>query len=297
MTIITASTPQECILKNYYGLEYAEFSCVHPWIKPFYTRYEAEWDTNIHKFMTENNWIPVVAVTLYALFIFLGRKAMEDKQPWKSRPYLAMWNLGLSVFSFCGVLRCFPNLLDNLLTMSLRDNFCLNPQITYGSGSTGLWVIAFILSKFPELFDTLFIVINKKPLILLHWYHHITVLLFCWHSYVTFSPMGIFFACMNYTVHGFMYGYYFLMAIKMKPKWMNPMFITTIQIVQMIGGVSLTLTGFYYYMIEKEGECYVNKENNVAAFLMYGSYLFLFCQFFFSRYFKASVKAIEKKKA
>jgi elongation of very long chain fatty acids protein 6 len=35
--------------------------------------------------------------------------------------------------------------------------------------------------------DTLFIVLRKKPLIFLHWYHHITVLLFCWHAFATQS--------------------------------------------------------------------------------------------------------------
>ena len=88
------------------------------------------------------------------------------------------------------------------------------------------------LLDISELFDTFFIVIHKKPLIFLHWYHHITVLLYCWHSYVTKSPPGIFFVVMNYSVHASMYFYYFLMATKMRPKWLNPMIITTFQISQ-----------------------------------------------------------------
>jgi hypothetical protein len=38
-------------------------------------------------------------------------------------------------------------------------------------------------------------VIHKKPLIFLHWYHRITVLLYCWHSYVTKSSRGIILLC------------------------------------------------------------------------------------------------------
>jgi hypothetical protein len=43
----------------------------------------------------------------------------------------------------------------------------------------------FILSKFPELVDKFFIVARRRPLLFLHWYHHVAVLLYCWHSYAT----------------------------------------------------------------------------------------------------------------
>ena len=142
-----------------------------------------------------------------------------------------------------------------------------------------------------ELIDTFFIVIHKKPLIFLHWYHHITVLLYCWHSYATKSPPGIFFVTMNYSVHASMYGYYFLTAMRLKPKWFNPMIITGFQISQMIVGVAVTCAAFYFYQTEKnktdsngEPSCQLRAENNTAAFVMYGSYLFLFLQFFIGRY-------------
>jgi hypothetical protein len=37
-------------------------------------------------------------------------------------------------------------------------------------GTTGLWVFVFTASKVPELLDTMFLVLRKKPVILLHWY-------------------------------------------------------------------------------------------------------------------------------
>lgn len=54
---------------------------------------------------------------------------------------------------------------------------CLEPSLTR----------AHVSLQVPELVDTLFIVLRKKPLIFLHWYHHITVLLFCWHAFATLS--------------------------------------------------------------------------------------------------------------
>ncbi len=203
-----------------------------------------------------------------------------------------MWNLSLSIFSWFGLIRTLPQLIHNLSTYSIEQVFCKDPESAFGSGSTGLWVQLFILSKFPELFDTFFIIIHKKELIFLHWYHHVTVLLYCWHSYVSSSPTGLFFVVMNYTVHAIMYGYYFLMAIKKKPKWLKGIYITTAQISQMIGGIIVTLLSFYYYL--KHGgnreSCYIQKQNNIAAFLMYGSYLLLFCNFFYAKYLNDNKK-------
>jgi hypothetical protein len=153
--------------------------------------------------------------------------------------------------------------------------------------------LSVLISFHSELIDTFFIVIHKKPLIFLHWYHHITVLLYCWHSYVTTSPTGIIFTAMNYTVHATMYGYYFLMALRMKPKWFNPMVITAMQISQMVVGVATTIVSYYYFLTD--AECALDRGNNIAAFLMYGSYLFLFCQFFFSRYFSLKSSPVKKK--
>jgi hypothetical protein len=127
----------------------------------------------------------------------------------------------------------------------------------------------------------------------LHWYHHITVLLYCWHSYVTESPPGLFFVVMNYSVHAAMYFYYFLMAVRVRPAWFKPVFITAFQISQMVVGVAVTLTAFYYY--KTDAECTVTAENNTAAFVMYGSYLFLFMQFFIGRYVQPKVRVHKKK--
>ncbi len=45
-----------------------------------------------------------------------------------------------------------------------------------------------------------------------------TVLLYTWFSYSARNP-GIYFVAMNYSVHAVMYSYYFLMEIKLWPRW------------------------------------------------------------------------------
>jgi elongation of very long chain fatty acids protein 6 len=90
-----------------------------------------------------------------------------------------------------------------------------------------------------------------------------------------------------------MYGYYFLMAMKLRPKWFNPIIITGFQISQMVVGVIVTLLGFYFYNTDES--CKIEKENNTAGFVMYGSYLFLFMQFFVGRYYKPKVTITKHK--
>ncbi|KAL7460718.1 hypothetical protein ACHAXS_001161 [Conticribra weissflogii] len=297
MSIVLRGIPQECIGINGLGVQYAEFSCLHPLLGKTYLPFERFYDpVTTLTWMQDRPTIPIVACLLYVLLIVAGRAHMKNNPAWSWRKILAFWNFGLSLFSWIGAFRTAPQLYYNLTNYSLRDNLCDDPAALYGSGSTGLWVQLFILSKFPELLDTFFIVIHKKPLIFLHWYHHITVLLYCWHSYVTTSPSGLFFVVMNYSVHAVMYGYYFLMAMKWRPKWFDPIFVTVMQLSQMFIGIAVTIFAFYYYNHPVEGkECHIRKENNVAAFIMYGSYFYLFAQFFVGRYFRVKVKGDKKK--
>jgi elongation of very long chain fatty acids protein 6 len=242
-------------------------------------------------FARENYWLPVVACVLYLAWCYFSTIYMKDRERFDLRYPLAYWNLFLAVFSAYGMIRTVPHMIYDLQHATFEETVCLHPSAHpqhWGTGATGLAVQLFIFSKFPELIDTVFITLRKRPLLFLHWYHHFTVLLFCWISYATESGAGLYFVSMNYSVHAIMYFYYYLMAIKVVPKWFPAWIITFLQISQMVVGMIVVGAGVHFKINGGEkfapGECANDTYNMIAGVVMYGSYFILFVEFAFGRY-------------
>eukprot|EP01038_Epipyxis_sp_PR26KG_P012972 gene12972-17395_t len=277
-----------------------------PVIEPLYLQTEIEYDSEpVFEYMKSLNYtVPVISVIAYLLFCYYGKKIMQKYQPFGLNNSLALWNLFLSVFSTYGAIRTVPHMLHRMYTLPFEDTVCEKAHVAFGEGACGLAVQLFILSKIPELIDTVFIVLRKKPLIFLHWYHHVTVLLYCWNSYVTESSAGLYFVSMNYTVHSVMYFYYFLQAIKAMPKWFPSWIITIMQISQMFIGTFIVGASMYYHFYGgnkyEPGACNNRVSNLVAGGVIYASYLYLFCEFAVKRFIfgvGTETKKSSKKKA
>ena len=131
--------------------------------------------------------------------------------------------------------------------------------------------------------DTVFIVLRKQRLIFLHWYHHITVLMYSWYSYKDRVAGGGWSMTMNYTVHALMYSYYTAKAAGLRLPKPCAMIITTLQILQMAMG--LTILAFVYQW-HHDVQCPSSMNNIVSGSLMYLSYLVLFALFFYQSYLK-----------
>jgi hypothetical protein len=257
--------------------------------KYLYSSYEINYDTSYGIKFTKNHMsLPIIIVVIYIISIFIGIRYMENRKRMDLRNKLAIWNACLSFFSLLGSLRTVPDLIYQMANKSLIETITMPSYKSWGNGATGLWVQLFIFSKIPELFDTYFIIARKRNLIFLHWYHHVTVLLYCWHSYATEAPQTLYFVAMNYAVHSIMYGYYCLMALKMKPKWLPAEIITIAQILQMLVGVIIQVVSGYVFLTEKSYA--MNGSNIFWGGVMYGSYFLLFSKFALNRYFNNTNK-------
>jgi len=264
-----------------------------PWLAPFYTSYEKNFDAApSFLFLYNHMWIPLVATGAYLAFCHYGPRMMHPRKAFHLQTGLCIWNLFLSLVSMAGAIRVGTHLLYLLSPwggFSFRDTICAPPEATYADNATGLWCLVFTVSKLLELVDTVFVVLRKKKLIFLHWYHHATVLLCSWFGHVTFTP-ALYFMAINYSIHGVMYMYFFLMALHRVPHWFNPMWLTVAQIGQMFVGIFVVAASCYYKYWAQGGEqgggkgCAIDGRMIVTICLMYATYLGLFMNFFARRY-------------
>lgn len=216
---------------------------------------------------------------LYVIFVFGGKYYMEKRPRFDLRPALALWSAILGIFSIFGAIRTIPELSYVIYNYGFEFSVC-NPS--YFDGPTGFWAFMFTISKVYELGDTLFIVLRKQQLIFLHWYHHISTLIYVWYSYTDHLGPGRWFMVMNYTVHAFMYSYYALRALRFRIPRPISMSITSLQIVQMVFG---TFVNVWAYQIKSRGDfCQATLHNLRYSLMMYASYLILFSYFFYNAY-------------
>ncbi|CAD7926066.1 unnamed protein product [Amoebophrya sp. A120] len=287
-----------------------------PALYPF--RLENEFHEYWSLHLRQMYWVPWALSAIYVLLVlYVGPYLMRNRAPWQVGTSLRYWNLFLAVFSFLGMCRTVPHLLALLWQVGWRRLNCDPASVLYGYGASGFWTMLFVHSKYVEFVDTFFLIVRKKPVSLLHWYHHASVLLYSWHASMHETPSGIVFVAMNYTVHALMYYYYFLTASKIFPKWAHV--VTKCQILQMIFGIGTTCSALAFYLGARAGSggkaeyivmgeeknadigsknnyrCSTPPENLLFAGGIYLSYFLLFAQFYLQKYKKA--RTAEKEQA
>uniref|UniRef100_A0A1I8Q6M2 Elongation of very long chain fatty acids protein n=1 Tax=Stomoxys calcitrans TaxID=35570 RepID=A0A1I8Q6M2_STOCA len=227
---------------------------------------------------------------IYMLVIFGGQHFMQNRPRFQLRGPLIIWNTMLAMFSIMGAFRTAPELLHVLRHYGLFHSVCV-PSYIEQDRVCGFWTWLFVLSKLPELGDTIFIVLRKQPLIFLHWYHHITVLIYSWFSYTEYTSSARWFIVMNYCVHSVMYTYYALKAARFNPPRFIAMIITSLQLTQMIIGCAINIWANGFLKTHGPQSCNISQTNINLSIAMYFSYFVLFARFFYKAYISPSGKS------
>lgn len=238
---------------------------------------EFDWTNDAAGVIERYHYVLAGWAALYIPVVFIGQRYMRDKPRLRFPLLLPMWNFALAIFSLIGAIKLWP-LAWELATS--EEPFC-SPQIWWRANAW--WAFLFNLSKAPEFVDTIFLILGKRPVIFLHWYHHIATFSYCWYTMLnnTFNSGGLWFAWMNLMVHTVMYSYFGIASVDRKyarimAKLGINVVITSLQILQMILGI---------YIVIKTGTCAtMDPIGYWSALAMYASYAVLFSALFAQKY-------------
>jgi len=211
---------------------------------------------------------------------------MTDKKPYDLKKWMGYHNLILCILSF---FMAVGTLIEAVIFFNDHgpwELYCAahprsKPGIDY-SGRLYFWSWLFYASKYYEFVDTIFIVLRKKDLTVLHFYHHMVVVPLC-YCFLYYKVVGFWHGVVwNGTIHTFMYYLYYLMSKGIYPSWKKNM--TTAQIIQFVWGVTSfwavpSLCEYSLYPIE-DGAMIVFWFNQIALF----SLLCLFINFYIKSY-------------
>jgi len=240
------------------------------------------------------NWvIPIVSSSLYVLMVFglprFIKTGFDLKWP------LALWNLFLSVSSGLILIPWFLCVLHEFIASGYSAHHII--CMPYGELARGLPIFlgtCYGCLKIFEFGDTLFLILRKREVNFLHWYHHSTVLLYSWYCLMVLFPVANIFGLVNAIVHTIMYLYYFLASIGQRPWWGKH--VTKLQIIQMCIGLASTGVWTFWYLTGQNCGLFVNAAKGddlewadervviLASALLYGSYFYLFLKLYIQRF-------------
>jgi hypothetical protein len=226
---------------------------------------------------------------LYLILVFIGPSLLRNTKPFDLQYVVMFWNLSLSLLSVA----MFIGMGWPTFRIAFEQDRVWHHIVTLAqpydsetwSGPHAFWMYAYGISKVIELGDTVLLVLRKKNVQFLHWYHHTTVMFFTWFTMAMLASPGVIFAIINSFVHIIMYFYYFLTSLHYYPSWGK--YITQLQLVQMVLGVIIAMSWTYYAYFTPESTPMRIPAHGYfvfAASSIYGSYFLLFMRFYYQRY-------------
>ncbi|ORX81308.1 GNS1/SUR4 membrane protein [Basidiobolus meristosporus CBS 931.73] len=235
----------------------------------------------------------IVTCILYLITIFGGQYILKNRKPFKLDLLFKLHNVFLTVVSLGLLILILENLIPIYAKGGLFYAVCSPDAWTQ---RLELFYYLNYLIKYYELIDTIFLVLKKKKLEFLHYYHHSLTMVLCYTQLVGRTSVSWVPITLNLTVHVFMYYYYFRATSGARIWWKK--YLTTMQITQFILDLGFVYFCTYTYLaynhfpsIPNYGTCHGTIEAALFGCALLSSYLVLFISFFRKTYKKPAVKA------
>ena len=220
------------------------------------------------------NYFLLLLASLYLPSIYYGQLYMKDKE-FKIKHSLFLWNIFMSFSSFLGFYLIFVDQME-IDSVYYTKNFCDSSTNIENQKNSQLVCFIFCYTKILEWIDTFFLVIKKRKIIFLHWFHHLITMLYCLHAInytAYFDYSGFIFTTVNLFVHAIMYFYYAIKVYKIYVPKILVNSITFIQLLQMFIGI---------YIIYLSTKC-ENSWNGNFNGILYGGMMYLVYIYLFSK--------------
>lgn len=173
---------------------------------------------------------PITFTILYLIVVFSGLKLMKNRQEFKIKPYIFIYNLYQCILNIVCVVLFIREVMSNPIFTGIWGNI---PKPGRESFNISLLVWIHYNNKYVELLDTLWMILRKKneQVSFLHCYHHV-LLIWAWFLVCKIETGGdsYFGACVNSFIHIIMYGYYTLALLNIPCPWKR--WITNMQMLQ-----------------------------------------------------------------
>ncbi|TPX47228.1 very-long-chain 3-oxoacyl-CoA synthase [Synchytrium endobioticum] len=224
--------------------------------------------------LSDLRFILITWGTYFATIISL-KMYMQRREACRLNTATAIHNAALCIGSLFMFILTVIDTFDRASKMGLSEIFfTTRPETVKGRLMWTMYM--YYISKYQELLDTVILVLKKKPVIFLHWYHHAIIIFMVWtwlEFKILYSVLGM---MANALVHVFMYYYYFVSSMG-KTVWFKR-YLTSGQIIQFIMSFLLSIPYVYYhYTLGRDTVSWIPF---LFSMSVNGSFLLLFIQFY-----------------
>jgi len=231
-------------------------------------------------------YVPLIGTSIYLAVIFALREVVQ--RPMQLKLVTAIHNLFLCLLSLAMAAGVLYNLIPIYHSGGLLTAYCgkagpIEPgSIVHDRGAMNFWCCVFYFSKYYEMLDTVLIVLKKRPLTLVHVYHHFIVPFLFWGFLATETSGQWSLVAANSVVHVLMYYYYMITTLGYSVWWKQ--YLTMMQIVQFFFDLFVTWPHLLFLRAFNIHEC-----RGSMATVYFGqsigiSFVYLFTEFYVKSY-------------